>query len=242
MDRNSRIEQEGGIFASCEFEYLSDARFQKSPIREEISKLKIPESTLETATKVAKELDINKSIKIITRIPNDEERHFVIPSLGLGGRTNSSNEVVLYIDPQHPQIIESINKYRNPQIAHELVHIKRSQCGLKNETLLDKIINEGLATYYEEHWENLGKTPWGNNLTLQQEIDEWRMALPKLNALPTEDWFFARDKKHPLWTGYTLGKSIVKAFFEANPMYKMKDVAKMDSHLILEKANYNPHT
>ncbi len=226
--------------ATFHFRYLSDPQFQSSPIKDGLLELKIPEQTIETATKAIEDLKIARPITISSLIPQPEEIGFIIPTLGIGGRTFSPTEIKLYFDPDNPNVINSLKHFRNPQIAHELVHIARGQAELKNETLLDKIINEGLATYYEEMWGKQISTPWGNNLNAEQSVAEWKSAQAQLDLPVSEDWFFGKDGKHILWSGYTLGNAIIRSYFERHTDQQMSDVAKINSRKILNESGYSP--
>lgn len=229
---------ENGV-ATYKFEYLSDSIFQNSSIKEDILKLDLPGTTIATATKVIEDLKITQPVTISSCIPGKEEMNYIIPMLGIGGRTFSPSKIRLYFYPENPDVLPSIEKYRNPQIAHELVHVARKLSGQKNETLLDKIINEGLATYYEENWKNSTQTPWGNALNPEQEMNEWKSAKSQLNLPASEDWFYGNSKKHPVWTGYTLGNLIVKSYFKNHPEQKIRDIANTSSRRILEESGYH---
>ncbi len=224
--------------ATFNFEYLEDRQFQDSSVKEAVLKLDLPKTTIETAVKATEDLKIRQPVTIISRVPQEEETGFIIPRFGIGGRTSLPSEIILYFDPKNPNVITGLQKFRNPQIAHELVHAARKQAGLGNDTLLDKIINEGLATYYEGNWGDKNPTPWGNALPPEQEDSEWAKAKPQLDLPVSEDWFYGKDERHPIWTGYTLGNSILKAYFAKNPDRKMSDVVTMQSKEILEESGF----
>ena len=165
-------------FATFHFSYLSDPKFQQSAVRDQILQLNLPEITITNARRAIEDLRIKSHfhrlpLEITTRIPRDDEKWIIIPSLCIGGKGVSGELMELYFDPDHPKVVESL-RGRSTGIAHELNHVARWQSGQMGGTLLDGIVSEGLATYYQEHWTGEEKpTRWGNALTPEQEQQEW---------------------------------------------------------------------
>lgn len=231
------------LFALFQFPYLPDPRFINSAAREEILALKLSELTIANAKRAIDDLNIRKKVTVITKIPDENERRFIIPSLGIGGRSVEHATVLLFFDPNHPKVIQNLRQWRPSEIAHELNHEARRQRGKFGHTLLDAMINEGLATYYQEQWdEDSPKTPWGNALFANQQKEEWEKAQPVLREPLTEklwtEWFFGANKLHSVWTGYSLGAAIVRAYFQHHPQAKMRDIVGMKSEDILKQSGY----
>lgn len=229
-------------FAIFKYTYLSDERFIQSPLKNQIFELKIPERTLEATSQAVKELNIKNQITITTALPGDEqETHYIIPSLGIGGRAISPTEVGLYFDLLNPNVIDSLKTWKSRQIAHELNHIARFQAKKRGVTLLDAIISEGLATYYEDHWggEYLS-TPWGHKLSEKELKIEWTKAQLVYNDIKYNHgaWFFGRGNEHPVWTGYSLGTRMAELFFQRHPMIPMRDTVKMGSLHIAKESGF----
>ena len=110
------------------------------------------------------------------------------------------------------------------------------------KTLLDAMISEGLATYYEEHWNGeYTESKWGHALNRAQLQDEWHQAQHELNSVSYnyQDWFFGTGVNHPVWTGYSLGTAIIQAYFQRHAGAKMAEVVKMPSKKILKESGYN---
>jgi len=228
--------------ADFHFPFLRDPRFLNSSNRDAISKLYLQTLTEDGAKNAMRDLQIKQKIDITTLIPEDEEKWLIIPSLGIGGNARSGTEVRLYLDPNHPKVIDSLRIWKKRQIAHELNHVARFQANRVGHTLLNGIITEGLATYYEEHWENKYlATPWGNALTQDQIAAKWQEAKPELDKQNFDYgvWFFGKNGKHPVWTGYSLGTAIVNEYFRTHPNEKMVTLVKKTAKDILRASGFN---
>lgn len=223
-----------------DFSFLRDERYLNSSKREEIDKLNLRELFKSEAEKAAQDLEIKQPLEIVVEIPSDsgEELNYVIESLGIGARTLPENKVLFQLDPANLHLVESLNKWQRRQIAHELNHVAR---GISDQTLLDALVFEGLATVYEENWggEYL-ETPWGNTLKGESLKEEWQRIQKGLN-LPFsnyQDWFYGENPDKPMWPGYALGKAIVKAYIGLHPDIPMKELVRKPSREILEQSKF----
>jgi hypothetical protein len=227
------------------FPFLTDKRFLASPNKDVLEKLAGASNTVNISQEVIKSLNIGNHIEIVRLIPDDEHKMVIIPGLGIGGRAISDNEVGLYFSPNDPNVLESLAKWNDRQIAHELTHIARNQSGKKRATLLDAMLNEGLATYHEEHWKGkYEQTPWGHALTQEQLKEEWVKAQSELsvdlNNQKYEGWFFGINNTHQRWSGYSLGNAIVNSYFQDHPGTTIAEVVRMDSKDIFENSKFKP--
>jgi len=229
-------------FATFHFPYLRSPKFLDSASKDAINQLDIPGLTVQAAKQAIVDLGIKQNVDFTTVIPEDEERWKIIPSLGIGGSA-FFNEIRLYFDPEHPNVVESLRTWKAREVPHELNHVARYQANKIGSSLLDIMVTEGLATYYEEQWggEYLA-TPWGNALTPEQTVVEWQKAQSELGKsdYDYDEWFFGRNAAHPQWTGYTLGRMIVSEYFKKHPKEKMKKVVRKNSREILKKSGFNP--
>lgn len=228
--------------ADFSFPFLRDPRFLNSTNRDAISRLDLQTLTVDTTIDAMRDLRIKPKINVTTLIPEEGEEDDIIPSLGIGGKTFSAKEVKLYLDPQHPKIEESIKIWKKRQIAHELNHAARFQANRVGNTLLNGIITEGLATYYEEHWGNeYLATPWGNALSQDQIAAKWHEAIPELNRQDFDygAWFFGKNGRHSVWTGYSLGTAIVNEYLRTHPDEKMVALVRKTAKDILRGSGLN---
>lgn len=217
--------------ATFKFAYLSDPRFLKSPFRDEVLKLKVSERIVEATKKAVEELAIKDRLDINTLIPEvDTHGNYK------GGQVFSSTRAELYIYPFKTHLVEGM-RYIARVVGHELNHCARIEKRGHVKTLLDDIVSEGLAVYYEEHWDGeYSETTQGHNLTEEQLVEEFGKATPLFDS---ED--YDRDSsgwgaggQHPELTVYSLGTRLVERFFQNNPKTTMHKAVRMDSKKILK--------
>lgn len=230
-------------FGTFRFPYLRDPRYLDADPRLKVAldQLHLPDITVTEAEKAVKELKIKKKFTIKTIIPDTTEMRQIIPLLGIGGSAVSSDEVCLYHDLNNRNVIEGLATWRKREIAHELNHIARMQAGKRGSTLLDAFISEGLATFTEEHWDNIfQQTPWGHVFDENELIGEWALAQAELhsNRFNHGEWFFGRESKHPLHTGYSLGTAIVEKLMTKHPGISMARLVRMPSKKILKMSGF----
>lgn len=167
----------------------------------------------------------NTSIKAITKklqienldIVFYESRSGTIPHLGIGGYTLTNTIINISIDPTFPDITNSLKNNLPNTLAHEMHHAKRNFSGETLGTLLDAIINEGLADHFS--LELFGGKPyaWDKALTKNQVTQlmaisrsEWKSKAYDHNA-----WFFGSEKRNiPRWTGYSIGFYLVDKYLK----------------------------
>lgn len=223
------------------FPYLSDPQFLNSPQKDAIDAFDLLQRIITPALAAAADLEIKQPFSITTQIPQGNTAG-VIPEIGIGARVLSQWEVRLSFSPIYPDIVKNLEIWMGPTVAHELNHIKRFQLGLKGENLLDAIVNEGLATYYQELWEGNLQTPWGHSLTPVQMHQQWSTAQSELTR-PNYDyhsWFFGRTGAHPRWTGYSLGLAIVNSYINKHPKEKMVSLLAKPAATILAESGFDP--
>lgn len=226
------------------FPFLTDERFLSSPKKDKLKELADASNTVSTSQEAIEDLEIKGNITITRLIPNDEHKMGIIPGLGIGGRAIANNEVQLYFSPDDQNVLESLAKWNDRQIAHELTHVARQESGNRGRDLLDAMIDEGLATYNEEHWKGkYEQTPWGHALTQEQLKEEWIRAQDELfvdlDGQRYEGWFFGINNTHQRWSGYSLGNAIVNSYFQTHSDARIAEVIRMDSKDILKESRFN---
>ena len=142
---------------------------------------------------------------------------FIIPEDGVGGRTYSSDFIVIAIDES--KITEKI---LTEMLVHELCHAAR--WGKNPEwinSLFDGIVNEGIATYFEAEYANEQKESQFFIKTITARSDEENGKI--LDILkeqldnPYYDYqsiFFDGNDALPRWSGYSAGYFVVKKYLE----------------------------
>jgi two-component sensor histidine kinase len=158
----------------------------------------------------------------------------ILPVWGVGGRTTSVSTdqhrvetVELYYDPNHSNFrVEFILR----SLVHELHHVCRIRMPQFQLTLLECMVNEGLADHFMVEVLNCEQTPWGRALT-EKEIQQYMIQIKPLSRIKHESWteefnekyfvpwFFGRTGAEPIpgWTGYSLGWRIVENYLKAHP-------------------------
>lgn len=223
------------------FPFVKDARFLTHPNKDLLWKFAGPENTIPHVKLAIEELDIHHKLSVTRLIPPTDQQWRIIPETGIACRAVSSEAIELLFDPDNQYTIDSLNCWSGRQIAHELNHIARMNAFPLHATLLDALISEGLAVYYEEHWQgNFSKSQWRRVLSEEQSRTEWLKAQKELfsPAFDFADWFYGRRNGHPIYTGYSLGEAIVAGFFNKNQNLLMVNAARLPSIEILNESGF----
>lgn len=143
-----------------------------------------------------------------------EDRHAVIPRVGVNGNSYHAHKIDIIYDSEHPHFQTNLESECQSVIVHELHHHARPDYG---SSLGERFVSEGLACCFEE--ECGCPTPFyavecqGTSLSSFAE-----RALPLLarKDLAFDRWMFGvRDKndgEFPYQCGYSLGYALVKAW------------------------------
>ena len=150
----------------------------------------------------------------------------VLPFLGLGGRTISSDNgitVEYYFDPENPNF--KLELLING-LVHEFHHASRLHMPKWKLTLLELMVSEGLADHFMIEVTHCDQPQWSQALT-EEEIKHYlNKAKPILNIKQKswtkefDEWLiFGRKGDDPIpgWTGYTLGWVIVENYLKDHP-------------------------
>lgn len=135
----------------------------------------------------------------------------VIPETGeVGSAVGKQGCITWTVDPSRTEgVLEIVKAHLRPTLFHELNHVMRkqgqSQESLRQRTLLDIVVSEGLATTFER--DEGGRCPlWGQ---YPSDVEDW---VDELINLPPDTvrrhWMF----RHPdgrRWIGYRSGTYVV---------------------------------
>ena len=157
-------------------------------------------------------IDWDIDILVTNRLYN-----IIIPEDGVGGRTHTSDFIEFGINEK-----KATGNLISEMIAHELCHAAR--WGKNDERfscLLDGMIFEGLATYFEyEYVKEREEKTYFIKTMLERSDEENKMILSKLREqLDLNDYdyntmFFTGNEELPRWAGYSLGFYLVKKYLE----------------------------
>ena len=158
----------------------------------------------------------------------------ILPIWGIGARTISGftddhqvETVEIYYDPNNSNFrVELILR----TLVHELHHVCRVRMPDFQLTLLECMVNEGLADHFMLEVLKCEITPFSSALTdeqIQQNIirvkpftrikfESWTQEFNDKYFVP---WMFGRtgDDPIPHWTGYSIGWRIVENYIRAHP-------------------------
>lgn len=177
-------------------------------------------------------------------ISSEPTKIFVFPTFsdfvekkmsGTTGYAPHKNTILVFINPSGKLWQDALAR----TIAHEFNHSVILRYN-RWETLLDSMVFEGLAEYFQEYAIGGKRTPWTKVLGINQSRKlflELKKSLQSKNYKLYQAVFFG-DKKYPLWSGYSIGYHLVGAFIKNNPGLEWKKIIKLSPREILEKSNF----
>ena len=124
-------------------------------------------------------------------------------------------------------------------VAHEINHTISYYYHFDRYTqwsLLDHIVNEGLAENFREDVFKTKSAPWAIALSEQMAFEILKKIYPKLNSKDDkihQAVFFGNDK-YERWTGYSVGYWLVKKFKKMNQELSWEKVIKTKPEDILK--------
>lgn len=155
---------------------------------------------------------------------------YILHVWGIGARTvgdDYGQRVEIYFDPNHRNFkIENIFR----TLVHELHHIGRIRNPDYELTLLECMVNEGLADRFMVEVLNCEPSPWAKALT-EEQIQENIVRVKPLLRIKHENWtaefsdnyfdpwMLGRGGEDPIphWTGYSIGWKIVEDYLRVHP-------------------------
>jgi len=149
-----------------------------------------------------------------------------IPEIGVGGYNPNREEVIIYFDPDFPDLDETIEEELPIQLAHEMHHARRRRAVGYGSTFFQAAVSEGLADCFSLEVTNKSPSPWSLALS-GDDLDTWLANAEDVWHDPGYDharWFLGSTQDVPRWTGYALGYKLVKDFIAANPNRKASDL------------------
>lgn len=174
---------------------------------------------IEKAVEVAEEYVFPK-LKIdwdIDVLVTNRLHDIIIPEDGVGGLTITADFIEFAINQE-----KATENLISEMLVHELCHAAR--WGKNNElisSLLDSIISEGIATYFEaEFIKNRNERTVFIQTILERSNEENEKILDQIrdslnsNKYNYGEIFFTGNNKLPRWSGYSLGFYLVKKYLE----------------------------
>ncbi|WP_205665292.1 DUF2268 domain-containing putative Zn-dependent protease [Pseudalkalibacillus hwajinpoensis] len=173
----------------------------------------------------------NKIITFELFILDDHDK-FVMDKLGgVSATTEWSGEMCFIVDT-----IEQVKPVLKSVIAHEFHHhlrIQRLNITEENETLLDRMVMEGMAEHFVKV--ELGEGylgPYKDALSAE-EIEYWNSKVKShlFDKGTTTDAFMfgCQEQKIPFWCGYALGYFLVARYIATHPGLSIKTLTALPS-------------
>lgn len=175
--------------------------------------------------------DIKKRIKIPSLdIVVLDSPDTAIREIGVGGFAPLPHVLYISIDPDFPELEETLLEKIRSTLTHEIHHCARWKHYKKNKTLGDALVAEGLADCFDREVNGVGIQPW-NTVLENVGFEKWyNMAKSELEneTYDHQKWFFG-GKDIPRWIGYTIGFQIVNSY--------LQETGKSAAELVGEPSN-----
>jgi hypothetical protein len=130
----------------------------------------------------------------------------VMAETGQTGEISPPNVVYWMVDPDlYGGVIAIAKRQLRSTLLHEFHHLVRDSKTTNSGSIMDQVINEGLATAFERDFGD-APTPWG---TYPPEVADW---VKELRALPPDASRTTWLSRHPdgrRWIGYKAGTYLV---------------------------------
>jgi len=172
---------------------------------------KISGAFLEAVRTVRASLKVLPNVNIVFYDNPD----YVAPETGIGGNTDNEHLVFIPLDAK-----KDFNQRELLfVIRHELHHTVRIAKLGQTNSLLKKVISEGLADQFESVFD-----PKYRPITYRKDIsnDDITKGLKDLKQIIKTgnynyyEWFFGYNDVYPRWLGYTLGNMIIEKYLSSS--------------------------
>ncbi len=173
-------------------------------------------------------------------MPSDPDNRAIMNRMsGIMGYTAGPKQIILTIDPSCDGWEPMIDYTFAREFTHAyLLGLKEDKS--KKRTLLEYMMYEGKADAFAHILYPNAKAPWTKSLTEVQKTETWNKIKTKLES---NDQVYQSDVMYgsadfPLWTGYTLGYSILQSAFKNDPNLLRQKWTDIPDKEILEASSY----
>lgn len=160
----------------------------------------------------------------------------VMAETGQTGEVSPPNVVYWMVDPDLYGGVTAIAKRQlRSTLLHEFHHLVRESKMASSGSIMDRVINEGLATAFERDFGD-APTPWG---TYPPDVADW---VKELRALPPDASTTTWMSRHPdgrRWIGYKAGTYLVDRAMQATGK-SASELVSASTEQILEMAFKGP--
>jgi len=171
----------------------------------------------------------------------------LIPKNGTFGYTSPLTGQITTAFGPVPQVgIKEVLTFWFPRdLAHEVTHSVRILAGPGHGlTLLDELIDEGVATAFDQAAFPGPPDPWSYAITPSQECTLWKKTAPQLFSADLDVTWMAGGRFDgydvPASTGFTIGYHIVNDYRAHHPGVGWPELTSADATTILAGSHYQP--
>jgi uncharacterized protein YjaZ len=143
---------------------------------------------------------------------------YVIPEIGIGGRTHGPFDIQIVLDPGSAVLTQSIETELFPLLGHEMHHAMRFRTVGYGDNLLESMVSEGLADQFAVEVAGIDPPLWSKALS-GADLVLWSARAREQwfdQGYDYEAWFFG-TREIPRWAGYSIGFDLTGRFLRADP-------------------------
>lgn len=182
----------------------------------------------------------NDSVTFYVQPPNIANSDILTRMGGVTGMAVGSKHILLSIDPNVANWKESLEHSVAGECYSSYWTHKYHDSTFK-WTMLRYLVYVGKSNAFRLMIYPNANTPWVKALDEPKKAEMWTKIKPKLN---TRNFFYMSEvmfgsNDYPLWTGFTLGYSIMNDALTKNPDLKFEDWDKMEAEKIFELSGWN---
>ncbi|MFY9462129.1 MAG: DUF2268 domain-containing putative Zn-dependent protease [Candidatus Sungiibacteriota bacterium] len=189
----------------------------------------IRNNILSTLKNIRRGLHYTKQINVVVF---DAPKEMVIPEIGMTGSAIGKSGIQILIDFKRKFTIQKFTAELSSSVAHEAAHLVREDVLEYNRSLLDAMVNEGVACYIEKVFFPRHNIPYiaaiknEKNFIKKAHIEFYK------KHYDNSRWFFGSEK-FPRWIGYRIGFLIVSGCIQ-NKKVSLAKLTRMKSVEILK--------
>lgn len=120
-------------------------------------------------------------------------------------------------------------------LYHEFSHVTRTQHLGYGETLLDRLIDEGIGCFVEQSSLPGRKIPYIQKIAGEKMLWKKTVRLFDSKEYNYSEWFFGTGKL-PAWIGYRFGYLVIQNFMKKNPV-SLADLVRTPSKEIIRNSS-----
>ena len=158
-----------------------------------------------------------------------------VPELGIGGMSQDTNLIFLYLDVGFEGLGDTIPEHLGRTLAHELHHCCRRAAVGYGTTLGATLVSEGLADHFVVEVFGKPVPQWSTSLGDDELNELLKEARPLFESEDFDyfEWFLGYKETYPMWAGYALGYWLVAQFLNHHPDQSAASSVTTDYHDVL---------